>query len=252
MRKIDRTGEKAINNFGSEMIIVKYKNTNNMNVLFPEYNWIAYGVQYIQFKKGKIKCPYEPRLCHVGYIGEGEYKCELDGKLTNEYKIWSGMLKRCYNEAQIKRDKVYKDCIVCKEWHNFQTFSQWYENNYYEIPNELMSLDKDILVKGNKIYSPDTCVFVPQTINTLFTKSNKSRGKYPIGVDYKNNKFRSRCRTIETKEIHLGMFNTPQEAFQAYKKFKENYIKQVADEYKEYIPQKLYEAMYNYEVEIGD
>ena len=84
--RIDRTGEENINNFGSKMIIIKYKNTNDINVLFPEYNWIAYGVKYIQFKKGGIKCPYEPRLYYVGYIGEGKYKCTVDGKLTNEYK----------------------------------------------------------------------------------------------------------------------------------------------------------------------
>ena len=249
--RIDRTGEENINNFGSKMIIIKYKNTNDINVLFPEYNWIAYGVKYIQFKKGGIKCPYEPRLYYVGYIGEGKYKGEVDGKLTNEYKTWAGMLKRCYCEQQIKKDKVYVNCVVCEEWHNFQNFAEWFENNYYEIENEEMNLDKDILIKGNKIYSPNTCIFVPRTINSIFTKNNKARGELPIGVDIKNNKFRSRCRTIY-KEVYLGMFNTAEEAFNAYKTFKENYIKQVANEYKDKIPYKLYNAMYSYKVNIND
>ena len=64
------------------------------------------------------------------------------------------------------------DCSVYEGWHNFQNFAKWYEDNYYEIEEEQMHLDKDILVKGNKVYSPDTCVFVPETINGLFVKSN--------------------------------------------------------------------------------
>ena len=122
-----------------------------------------------------------------------------------------------------------------------------------------MHLDKDILYKGNKIYSPSTCIFVPNRINTLFTKSNLTRGKYPIGVniDNKTHKFRARCSifdNINKKVIRvtLGSYNNEIEAFQCYKRFKENYIKEVAEEYKNLIPTKLYEAMYKYEVEITD
>ena len=122
-----------------------------------------------------------------------------------------------------------------------------------------MQLDKDILNKGNKIYSPETCVFVPQRINNLFTKSNKIRGGYPIGVNYSQNCncLCVRCSILcedKKKNKHLGYFSLdePFKAFSTYKNFKENYIKKVADEYKELIPQKLYEALYKYEVEIND
>ena len=120
-----------------------------------------------------------------------------------------------------------------------------------------MDLDKDILMKGNKIYSPDTCVFVPKNINTLFTKSNKSRGKYPIGVYFNKdrNKFQVNCNTFyngKTQQKYLGLYNTIEDAFNAYKQSKEANIKQVADYYKENIPDNLYEAMYNYKVEITD
>ena len=122
-----------------------------------------------------------------------------------------------------------------------------------------MHLDKDILIKNNKIYSPDTCIFVPQRINELFIKTNKLRGNLPIGVSYlKNiNKFQANCKTFTKRgsasySNYLGCFKTPLEAFNVYKQFKEKYIKQVADEYKNKIPQKLYEAMYRYEVEITD
>ena len=119
-----------------------------------------------------------------------------------------------------------------------------------------MCLDKDILIKSNKIYSPEACCFIPEKINILFTKSNSMRGKYPIGVTYHNrdNVLEAWCCNKECKRQYLGRFplNRPFQAFTTYKNFKENYIKQVADEYKGLIPQKLYEAMYNYEVEIND
>ena len=118
-----------------------------------------------------------------------------------------------------------------------------------------MQLDKDILYKGNKVYSPKTCVFVPQRINKLFTKNDKSRGEYPIGLSYdrSRNKIAVQCNDgVSVKKI--GRFNTDQiqEAFQLYKEYKERVIKKVADEYKSYIPKKLYDAMYRYEVEIDD
>ena len=120
-----------------------------------------------------------------------------------------------------------------------------------------MALDKDILVKGNKTYSPNTCVFVPQNINTLFIKSNKIRGKYPIGVTFNKdkNKYQAQCNTLingKNMKKTLRLYNTIEEAFNAYKQFKEANIKQIADYYKENIPDKLYEAMYNYKVEITD
>ena len=167
------------------------------------------------------------------------------------------MLKRCYSDECQKKHPTYKDCTVCEEWHNYSDFKEWFDNNYYEIEGERMALDKDILVKGNKIYSPNTCVFVPQNINTLFIKSNKTRGKYPIGVYFRKdkNKYQAQCRIVyngKTQQEFLGLYNTIEDAFKVYKQFKENCIKQVADEYKDKIPNNLYKAMYNYKVEITD
>ena len=167
------------------------------------------------------------------------------------------MLKRCYSDECQKKHPTYKDCTVCEEWHNYSDFKEWFDNNYYEIEGERMALDKDILVKGNKIYSPNTCVFVPQNINTLFIKSNKIRGKYPIGVTFNKdkNKYQAQCNTLingKNMKKALRLYNTIEEAFNAYKQFKEANIKQIADYYKENIPDKLYEAMYNYKVEITD
>ena len=169
------------------------------------------------------------------------------------------MLRRCYDSKFHKNQPTYVNCFVCKEWLNFQNFADWYYENYYEIEGEVMCLDKDILIKGNKIYSPDTCMFVPKLINGLFTKHTKTRGDYPIGVSYnkRDKKFISQCcvynrKERKTKSKNLGSYNTPEEAFKVYKEYKEKYIKEVADYYKDKIPKKLYDAMYKYEIEITD
>lgn len=254
MITISRIGEENTNNFGSNIIITKYNNNKDINVYFSEYDWTAEHIQYGHFKNGNIKCPYEPRHYGVGYKGEGLYKMSKNGKNTKVYTTWNTMLERCYDYKLHHRYPTYTDCTVCDEWLNFQNFAQWYEDNYYEIEGEKMNLDKDILVKNNKVYSPDTCVFVPHSINLLFIKRNVDRGDFPIGVcfDKKNNKYKAQCQIKNSVNKNLGRYNTPEEAFQAYKTFKENYIKQIANQYIDLIPQSLYNAMINYEVEYDD
>ena len=258
-REFNKLGEEGSNKFGSKMIIIKSESYNNVDIYFPEYNWTAKNRTYQTFQDGNIKCPYERRLYGVGYLGEGKYKAKEGRKATLAYRKWNDMLRRCYSEAAMDKNPTYRNCYVCEEWHNFQVFAEWFYKHYYTIKDELMEIDKDILHKGNKIYSPDTCLIVPQRINKLFTKSDKSRGDYPIGLypRKKDNVLVVKCSIIENGEKnkkYLGRFPLHQveEAFLTYKRFKENYIKQVADEYKNSIPDKVYQALYNYEVEITD
>ena len=256
--KINRIGEKNVNEFGSKMIIVEYRKAIDIDVYFPEYNWTAKGITYQNFKKGQIKSPYERRYFGIGYLGEGKYKIMENGKLTRVYNTWYTMLERCYDEKLHKKRPTYKDCTVCEEWLNFQNFAKWYYDNYYEIEGEQMCLDKDILIKHNKIYSPDTCIFVPHKINTLFTKSDKSRGESVIGTSlYKNGKYIVQCNLLnpetgKSKSEYLGLYETQEKGFKVYKYYKERNIKEVADYFKGQIPQILYNALYDYEVEIDD
>ena len=246
--KQNRVGEENTNKFGSYMIIKNYKQWNDIDVYFPEYNWTSKHMEYSQFKKGQIKCPYEPRVCNIGFIGEGQYS-NKEHHLC--YEHWRAMINRCCNDSR------YIDCEVCEEWLNFQNFAQWYELNYYEIPGEIMCLDKDILIKGNKIYSPETCCFVPNDINILFVTRKNNRGDCPIGIKSKkkNGKFEVACSIAKNKNKerqYLGIYDSIEEAFNVYKEFKENYIKQIADEYAYYLPLEVYTAMYNWEIEITD
>ena len=254
---LDRIGEERLNKFGSKMVIKEYRKYKDIDVYFPEYDFIFNCAEYGNFKKGKIKCPYEPRYFGVGYLGEGKYKIVENRKLKKEYKIWYNMLMRCYDPKYQEKHPTYKGCKVEDYLLNFQHMGEWIEENYYEIQGEKMCLDKDILCKGNKTYSRDTCIFVPERINLLFTKRDKLRGKDPIGVyQLPNGNYQVECHDEYGKSICLGTYKTKKEAFRVYKEYKEKVIKEVIDSYEGKIPESYYSrlktAMYNYKVEIDD
>lgn len=239
-------GEININKQGCKMKIISFVNHKNITVEFQDEYKAIVRSQYNHFKEGSIRNPYHKSLCGVACIGETKttYK---NGSVKLSYKFWSDMINRCYSKKELDKRPTYKNVFVCKDWLCYKNFEEWFNENYYEIDGETMNLDKDILIKGNKEYSPQYSIFTPQKINNLFIKPSKTR-KGLIGVEKINNKY----RTIKVNSNHSTCFNTELKAFNEYKKLKENYIKQVAEEYKDKIPQKLYEAMYRYEVEITD
>lgn len=254
--KNNRIGEAKLMACGNVATIIEYSNNKCITVKFDNGEIIE--CIYVQFKKGTITSKYTRTIYNVGYLGEGKYKVKHNNNLTNQYKTWVSMIRRCYSEVELNKEPSYIGCSICEEWLNYQNFAQWYDENYYEIDNEVMEIDKDIIYKGNKLYSPNTCIFVPSRINCLFTKTNAKRGDYPIGVKYhkRDNVFESCCSNIvnnKKKTIYIGRFNNPIDAFyKGYKPFKESYIKEVAEEYKDKIPERLYNAMMNYIVEITD
>lgn len=242
-----RLGEERIMNCGLKAKIIKYNKYNDIDVLFVDTNEIVKNISYKVFEEGAVKSIMQKTVCGVGFLGTKE---NVDNKA---YDIWRGMLRRCYDNKSKLKNPAYKDCSVCEEWHNYSNFKKWYDENYYEIGDKRMHLDKDILIKGNKIYSPETCIFVPQFINLLFTKRNIARGEYPIGVaTYKDDKFIVHCNDGNGNCIHLGIYDSREEAFLVYKEYKENIIYNIANKYKEMIPSELYKAMKEYKVDIFD
>lgn len=87
----------------------------------------------------------------------------VGGVAPTVYSRWNHMLMRCYNSGYQARFPTYVGCTVCSEWLHLSKFKEWFDANY----KDGLELDKDILVKGNKVYSPDTCCFVPKYINYL-------------------------------------------------------------------------------------
>lgn len=188
------------------------------------------------------------------YIGDGVYKERLpNGKRSIIYNKWRAMLQRCYGKSYIKRERTYDDCYVCEEWLNFQNFAKWMEENYYEIPGTKMHLDKDILKKGNKEYCPEYCCFVPAEINLIFSRNNSKNNKDDIGVDEihkkKKIKYKARCRMSKGTHKTSKIYDTFEEAKAAYIEMKNHRIHSVAEKYKEYIPEKVYNILISIDVE---
>ena len=183
----------------------------------------------------------------VGYNTRGKHKSNVNGKPTKVYMIWQGMFNRCYNDYQLDRRPSYKGCTIDERWHDFQNFAKWYdEHKYSDIGYQL---DKDILVQGNKLYSPETVCFVPREINMLFTSAARARGKHPQGVHYYKplKKYKAVIR-IHGDHENLGYHNTPEEAYSVYKYRKEAHVKEVANLWFGNIDPKVYCALMDWEL----
>lgn len=247
MKKYDDClGTRHITNEGYEIEIIEYNGYKDCKVLFENGHIKSTNIQ--QIKNGQIRNEYHPSCQGVGYIGVGIYSSINDVRC---YEIWSGVIKRAYNLRLKEKNPSYEKATMCKEWHNFQVFAEWYYNHYNSETIRDWHLDKDILVKGNKIYSPETCCFVPQEVNTLFVSRKNDRGCLPIGVRKICSSYIARLNKCN-KSFYLGTFTTVEEAFEAYKLTKEAYIKEIADKYKNKITDVVYQTLYNYMVEIND
>jgi len=168
--------------------------------------------------------PYKRNTLAYGFgINDSDYVTQkftnIEGKKKRiwtcpYYEDWRQMLKRCYSSTFQKERPMYVGCTVCNEWKYFSNFKRWVD----EQPNrdwQNCDLDKDILISGNKVYSPDTCVYVSKQINILFRNEN-NRG-LPTGVYMKNGRFVSSCHNVFTGKLeHLGYFDTPDEAEECF------------------------------------
>lgn len=255
----NRIFEEKENYQGYKMKIIKYLSANDMIVEFLDSYRAKVHCSYKSFSRGSVKNPYHPEVYNVGMIGS-KYRAFENDKEVKEYKTWHSILQRGYDEKLKKKQPTYKECIVSEEWKLYENFYEWIhgQDNYHKWANgSRWSIDKDIIKKQNKIYSPEYCVLIPENVNILFTRRQNDRGKYPIGVYYykKGNCFRAQCMNpLLNKRILIGSFRDPYIAFLEYKEYKENLIKEIAKlEYKQKnITDKCYKAMMNYEVEITD
>lgn len=234
-------------NFG-DFVVVNFISGKEINIKFLDTGYETV-VDVSRIVVGNIKDNLKPFVCGVGYLG---YDYEKNDGLTKVYRTWLGMIERCYSSNATFRYPTYVGCSVSSEFLNFSYFKKWYfkqvgsgEANYH--------FDKDLLVKGNKVYSPDTCCFIPVEINSLLTTTNKRRGDTPIGVCVrKKRKGYQACLCINGKDKHLGSFDCPIKAFEAYKVAREAYYKEKAEQWKGKISDEAYEALKNRKVEITD
>ena len=231
--------------------ILKYTNNRNVEIQFLKTGYEA-TVELVQVKRGNVKDPYSPSVYGVGILGT-KYPSTINGIHTKEYKLWQNMLVRCYSDSSKKRRPTYEGCEVSDNFKNYEYFYEWCHKQI-GFSNKDWHLDKDLLVKGNKVYSETTCVFLPNEVNSLLTKRTASRGEHLIGVSWhkRDKAFRARVNKNKGKSEHLGLFKTEIEAFNAYKKAKEAFIKEQANKWKGQIDDRAYNALMNYTVEITD
>ena len=170
---LDTSKIYSSNNYG-DFKIVNYINANHV-----EIDFIATGFKAIteagNIRRGEVKDRLHPNVCGVGFIGEGEY-----GRNSKPYKTWRGVLERCYCPKYQKKRPTYIGVTVCNDWHNFQNFAKWFEDNYIEG----FHIDKDIKQRGvkNKVYGPNTCKFVSQKDNNIEASAKNYRMRDPSGV----------------------------------------------------------------------
>ena len=244
-----KIGSKYKVNCGTSLTVVEDSGWDNVIVRFD--SGYVTKTQRSCILKGKVRDKLFRSVYGVGYHGIGEY-----GWASHKvaYQTWVSVLERVYVEK--KGRTSYLNVSVCEEWHNFQNFAEWfYEQDFSETKDEngkRYDLDKDILVKGNKIYSPDTCCFVPNEINCLFIRNRRFRGDLPIGVTKNRKRFAARLSKGFDNRVFLGSFKTETEAFLSYKNAKEMYLKELAEKWIGKIDDKVYEALMNYEVDIDD
>ena len=233
-----------------DLIITKYVNSKAVCVKFvvTGYETTTKASNVIA---GSVKDRLLPTVHGIGITGDSQVR--VDGKHTKEYRLWNNMLKRCYSVGCQKVRPTYIDCSVSENFRYLQYFKEWCNNqigfNSVDEKGKPFALDKDILVKGNRVYNEDVCVFVPQEVNLLFVKREKSRGDCPIGVRFYKGSGMFRAIYNHKQSEH---FKTPEEAFCVYNEAKEAYVKEVANKWKDQIDPRVYEALMKYQVEITD
>jgi len=191
-------------------------------------------IQISQFNAKTIKNKYIPSIYGKGYIGEGKHKAKVNGKKNKAYNVWNSMMQRVYDEKYLEKKPSYRKVKICKEWHNFQNFAEWFEKNYIDG----FQLDKDLLSNDELIYSPETCCFLPSVLNNSIILNR-------IGVYYSNfeNKYIAQIQIGTRVPKKIGRFDTKEEAIKAFKIEKRKRLDYLIDKYENILDKKAIDAI---------
>ena len=239
-------GQVRNTNEGGSFTVIEFHSSTNVIIKHnDEFGHIA-KVSSDQIRKGSIRNPFHPTLYGVAYMGVGEHRAKINGKIVPHYSIWSGLLTRCYCPIRLKERPSYIGCRLSKDFLCYQNFAEWYTSHEsYGLGYEI---DKDLLVKGNKIYSADTCTLLPRELNIAIRVDRGKGSKLPVGVLENKVGGYTASLKISGKDNHLGTFKTVEEASIAYVKAKEAYVKEVSLKWKGQIDTRAFEALMNWTV----
>lgn len=237
-----------------EYKVVCYRNAFDVDVQFTESGWVS-NVESGSVRKGEVKDYLEPRVQGVGYNSLGKRIPKGNIKILKAKEKWFDMLERCYSSASIVSYPTYVGCSVDREWYDFANFWRWFDTVCDSEDKLKFHLDKDFIFKGNKVYSAETCFLVPRKINNIIFPNyvGKEVG-IPSGVSFNKvcGKYRAYSNDIKGRRVCLKYHDTVEQAFLAYKAYKEPVIKEVAEIYKDVISTDLYKILINYEVTFED
>lgn len=241
-RKVELIGKEFETSKSGKCFVIGYKDSGNVLVMFYKPLYIT-KCAYSSLIKGFVENPFFPSVYGRGYIGIGKFSC----KDVEVQRIWRNLMSRAYCDEYHKNSPTYKDVEVCREWHNFQNFAEWCVKqkgfNSKGLNGRNFALDKDILSKNGDIYSPETCCFVPQEINTgIMTRNNGLSN-----VRKTRNRWSARISKYG-KYLHLGTFYSQEEASQAYISAKESYVREMAKKWKDEIDENAYESLMHWKV----
>ena len=242
------TEEVFISKSYGNFVIRGYKNSCHVLVEFLTTGYTTY-FSLSNIKRGEVKDKLLPNIYGVGYVGS-KYKTRINNKATPQYLLWKRMLERCYCTVKLAKNPTYVGCSVSDNFKSYEYFYEWC-NAQVGFGNEGWQLDKDLLVKGNKIYSEDTCCFLPEDVNKALTRSDKTRGSSLIGVTKRGSSYYASI-SIRGKTKPLGSFKSETLAFEAYCKNKEEYLSVLAIQYENQIDRRAYQKLIHYKVDIHD
>lgn len=246
-------GEEFTTNQGYTVSVLPYETTKEIQVIFKETQNIV-TTTLAGLRNGHVRNPFHRGIFGIGFnTGDHYHTKPFRGsvKPTKEYRCWVDMLRRCY-DPKFNGFRVYGGAgvTVDSQWHNFQEFAEWcqWQRGFH---NTGWSLDKDWLSRDSKIYSPETCCFVPKQINNLVTTVckdqvaigvHKTKGQYSyfklhIGGHGIQEKFVKTVASLEEGKILYG-------------KLKKDIVYKIAIKYKEEIEPRLFEAMLLWEAKL--
>lgn len=247
MKYLELIGKEFNTTHSGKCVIINVVNKKKIIVEFEDgYQTVC---SLANLKAGVAYNPFHPKLYGKGFMGVGEYRAKIGKSIHPYYDAWRGALRRCYDPKWHEKWPRYTNCTVEKQWNNYQVFCEWSEKQVFEVGYKL---DKDLLVAGNKVYGPDTCVYLPNELNCIIADQWKMDRGLPKGVSIsahpraRNKKFVASLQRKNTKNFNLGYFETPEEASEVYKREKEKYVKERAEFWKDRISKRAYEGLINW------
>lgn len=220
---MDNIGKIYKTNEGYDVVIInkiKEKGQSKFIVKFLDSQGYEKVCKLQNIKKGQISNPYHKSVFGVGYLGINKYDSKIENKII--YRTWCNMLMRVYDKKQLLKTPTYNNVTVCDEWLDFSKFKEWYDKNYpLQIEGVKFELDKDLLQLESefKIYSPKTCLFLPNKVNIFFANKQLNNTKGYTGVVYFKhlNKWSSQINEFGTgKRIHSKVTNSKENAGKDY------------------------------------